>query len=196
MIGASAVYNVEVCFNGLDVTHSGVPFVYTTSPTLTAMTPSMGGVAGGTVVTVTGVGFTASALLFSSPPFQLWCVFGFHATATQLSLASVSNDNRLTCLTPPAPLFAPTLANVSVTFNQVDLSTSSPLLFTYYIQVALHQSVSDLYALYGWGCTDSQWVRLHRLLHSVLPHRRPVGVSAHVHQSQPPDLRLSSCPLR
>ena len=146
---ASAVYSVEVTFNGLDCSSSEVPYTFIASPLLTAMAPAMGSVVGGTSLTFAGAGFFASALLFGSSPFQLWCAFLF-SSSTVYSSAVVSNDTSLTCTSPASPLSALGPVNVSLSFNQQDLSSSTPLPFTYYTQVVL-TAVSPVFARYQGG---------------------------------------------
>ena len=132
----SAVYRLEVGFNGEDVTGQRLPFVYLPSPQLTAVTPVSASRVGGTVVTVSGSWFTASSLLFASPSFELRCVW-MSSSATVMTVATVSNDTLLTCATPAATALSAVRVNLTLTFNGQDLSTSTPLLFTFYSQISL-----------------------------------------------------------
>ena len=132
----SAVYRVEVGFNGQDVTGQRLPFVYVPSPQLTSVTPVRASTAGSTVVTVSGSWFTTATLLFASPSFELQCVW-MSSSATVMTLASVLNDTLLTCAAPSASALSAFRVNLTLTFNGQDLSTSTPLLFTYYAQLSL-----------------------------------------------------------
>ena len=98
--------------------------------TLTSSFPPSGPVAGGTVVTLVGAGFTSSTLC------------SFHFEATSLTAAqdvaststSVTNSTRLLCTTPPSPSALPQRVRVQA-YNSVSQLTASyplsPLFFAY-----------------------------------------------------------------
>ncbi|MGK8522633.1 IPT/TIG domain-containing protein [Nocardia asteroides] len=75
-------------------TSAGVPFTYVSVPTLVSVTPGTGPVTGGTVVTITGTGFTGATGVF----------FGFLPAVS----FTVNSDTQITAVTPigfgPAPI--------------------------------------------------------------------------------------------
>ena len=148
---ATALFRVEVAFNGVDATDSLQPFVFVPSPLLAAVQPAAGSVDGGTVLTISGSVFTSPALVFSAAAgYELWCAFLFPAAGPVFVSATVLDDGELSCISPSSPSSAAVVANVSLSFNQQELSISPPLPFSYYEQATLN-ALTPLFTRYSGG---------------------------------------------
>ncbi len=84
-------------------TSPGVPYTYVSVPTLVSVTPNTGPVTGGTVVTITGTGFTGATGVF----------FGFLPAVS----FTVNSDTQITAVTPlgfgPAPITVTTPGGIA-----------------------------------------------------------------------------------
>ena len=109
----SGIVKVEVTTNDFDYTTNKIEYQYRASPTVTSITPAVGGINGGTMVTVKGHGFIFSSLLA--------CLFGNVA-----SVASYINATTLTCTSPPSGVVNG-IGSVTLTVmaNGIDRSSSS-----------------------------------------------------------------------
>ncbi|CAN0555402.1 unnamed protein product, partial [Ectocarpus sp. 12 AP-2014] len=110
---------LHVTNNGVEASHSGVPFLVTSTSTVTTLWPSSGSSNGGTVVRVQGTGFLNSTTAF--------CRFGDGGI---VSIDAIFDSTRVVCTSPPKGDTLPTQVTVEVTNNGLDW-TSSGVVYTY-----------------------------------------------------------------
>jgi hypothetical protein len=124
---AGAWHTVEVSNNGADYSVSGVGFKFAAPAEVTGVSPASGPVGGGTVLTLTGVGFGSDA---SSSTF--YCAVG-----SKLSPATLLSSTAATCVAPAAA-GVDTVA-VSVSLNGQNLAASAAgATFSYTHPTAVH----------------------------------------------------------
>jgi hypothetical protein len=102
---------------GTSNTSSADWFTYTAAPTVTGVSPTAGGTAGGTPVTITGFGFTGATNV----------MFGNYANAT--GAMTVNSDTSITVTSPPVGEAG--TVDVTVTTPQGRSATTSADQFTY-----------------------------------------------------------------
>lgn len=110
---------LHVTNNGVEASNSGVPFMVTSTSTVTTLWPSSGSNNGGTVVRVQGTGFLNSTTAF--------CRFGDGGI---VSVDAIFDSTSVVCTSPPKGDTLPTQVTVEVTNNGLDW-TSSGVVYTY-----------------------------------------------------------------
>jgi len=113
--GSAGTVNITVTTaNGTSATSTADQFTYEGAPTVTAISPGMGGTAGGTSVTITGTNFTgATAVKFGS------------VTASGITV------NSATSITATSPAGSAGVVNITVTTPIGTSTTSAADQFTY-----------------------------------------------------------------
>ena len=96
--GPGAV-SVDVTVNGIDYTASGLSLTYVTQTVIISAWPLSGPAGGGTIVNISGTGFTSQRNA-SEPPV---CIFGRGAHAIHVS-AHTFTDSTASCKVPPSPV--------------------------------------------------------------------------------------------
>ena len=115
----SMTSNVEIAFNGVDFTNSGLSFVYYSTPNITSIVPTLGSEQGGTKVRFVGVHFPKN---YGNG--GVICKFGDMKSSTVLWIS----DKTLECV---APSHNPGSVSVSLSFNGGVDFTDSHVLFKY-----------------------------------------------------------------
>jgi hypothetical protein len=137
---------------GTSATTSAAQFTYI-PPTVTAVSPARGPLAGGTSVTITGSGFTGATAVSFGP--------------TPASSFTVNSDTQITATSPAAPSRGP--VHVTVTFQAVTSATSNADQFTYPLGVLFHQNMR----VYG-GAAGGRNTAYSQAFAAISAHLNPV----------------------
>ena len=142
---------VEVTSNGRDWTASGKLFTYVPPVEITSVAPSVGPLAGGTVVRVSGSGFSVA-----DDGGKLLCRFG----RTVVTAAVVMGPTSALCLAPPSTRLGPSPLEISI--NGVDFTSDGWVFYygpeievTYTWPLAGPESGGTLLTIVGAGFTEA-----------------------------------------
>eukprot|EP00301_Raphidiophrys_heterophryoidea_P006291 c12552_g1_i1.p1 GENE.c12552_g1_i1~~c12552_g1_i1.p1 ORF type:complete len:620 (-),score=99.48 c12552_g1_i1:97-1890(-) len=130
---SAAAVAVEVTLTLETFTNNSVMFSYYDPPTISSLSPSKGSTKDGTIVTVTGSGFTGSSVADSRVRYNRMCVFdGISATNLRTfvpaTLLSNNSSSVLWCVAPAVAFVGS--VTLSVALNGVDYENSG-LFFDY-----------------------------------------------------------------